>query len=403
MHALRIQADASAVASLRAIVLSGREAILPYASLLEQLAERFGQYGAMGWLEYFLSGDSIRFKSPWLVLLVVPGAPLDELRTESIAGCVLFSEYVFGGIRTRAVTTEDLSGFRTVLAAKEDRAQVAERCAAELLIRGAHIVLTTYAGQAGADQVPATNVAATWAARRRLLGSHLELCPTYAETLARFNRTVRFRLGYFRRRLLLSTPCTFVQDVTTEITEGQFLALNRGSLNPVPDEEASRRWNACRLPGGYALGLRTDAGQWLGIIGGWRQENTTVLHWQLNSAGWEKHSLTTVLRSYFLEYETERKTQNIVFYGGTPHSIRHYFIDINVTDLVFRRSTMYARLLHKMAVGYATKLGNAHRPNFLADTLGDETLHWTPTVKLPAEGTSDVFQDTTGRHATVKP
>jgi hypothetical protein len=372
-----------AISSLHAVVLRGRAEILPFAQLLEQVAEGFGQCGAMNWLDYFLSGPSIRFKSPWLVLLLAPRATVSALDRNSIVGCTLFSEYALFGWRTGAVSTEDTSGFRTVLAPAEYRAQVAERCASELLNRGAQIALVTYAGEPVAGEIPETRLPGKWASRTRSIGTYLDLLPTYAATLAKFNRTVRFRLGYFRRRLLDVTPCTFVPDVTEELTEEQFLALNRGCLNVVTDEEAALRWRACQLPGGYALGLRTDDGRWLGIIGGWRQSNTTVLHWQLNMSGWEKFSLTTVLRSYFLEHETERKTQRIVFFGGTPHSIRHYFPLGGVTDLILRRDTAYASLLFRLAVLLASKLGSVRRPNFLADTLGDTTLQWQATTVAP--------------------
>ncbi len=375
----------TSIQDLPALIISGRDEVLRYAGVLESLACKFEQSGAMSWLAYFLSGSSIRFKSPRLVLLLASETHAELFPAESILGCALFSEYVIFGWKTGAVCTEDTSGFRTVLAPAEHRADVATRCASALINHGAQIVLATYNSTRPADLAPATKRRASWAERTRSLGTQLDLLPTYEQLLAQFNRTVRFRLGYFRRRLMSTTPLTYVPDAATELTEEQFLALNRVCLNPVRDDEAVRRWRACRLAGGYVVGLRTADGHWLALIGGWRQGDTTVLHWQQNSAGWEKHSLTTVMRSYYLEHETARESKRIVFYGGTPHSIRRYFRQEDVTDLILRREGLRSRVMMWMAAKFAARGAALHKPNFLADTLSDATLRWSPTAQASDE------------------
>ena len=51
----------------------------------------------------------------------------------------------------------------------------------------------------------------------------------------------------------------------------------------------------------------------------------TVLHWQMNAAGYEKLSVGTAMRSYFLEHEVGRGAKKLIYYGGTPHSMGHSF------------------------------------------------------------------------------
>ncbi len=366
---------------LHTLVLRGRDSILPYAPLLEAVAERFGQCGAMHWLPFFFSGQAARFKSPHLVLLLQAGTDPLNPPVESVFGCALFSEYVVFGLKTGAVTTEDTAAFRTVLGLPEDRAEIARLCAARLIDEGAQVVLATYGGEEGVNS-PTPVKPALWTARERVVGSHLELASTYEETLAGFSKTMRFRLRHFRRVLQRAVPCVFVPDATAERSEQEFLALNRGCLNPVTDEEAALRWRASQSPGGYAMGLRTAEGEWLCLVGGWRQCGTTVLHWQLNMMGWQKHSLSTVMRSYFLEHEAERSTRRVVFFGGTPDNIRHYFPQTTVTDLVLRRPTLRARVLLALARMFASERGPMGRPNFLAEVLTDEHLQWRGTAKL---------------------
>ena len=80
--------------------------------------------------------------------------------------------------------------------------------------------------------------------------------------------------------------------------------LNRTSLNPIKFSEFRLQYEcACKLPGGFLLGLRNREGKVAEPDWGLATGDVTVLHWQMNAAGYEKRSLGTAMRSYFLEHE----------------------------------------------------------------------------------------------------
>ena len=156
--------------------------------------------------------------------------------------------------------------------------------------------------------------------------------------LARLGKSTRFNLRYYRRRLLKEIGCEYVADAVPFLRESDVATLNANSLNPVQPEEFERRVrSASGLPGSYLCGLRTNDGRWLSLIGGWRQDGTTVLFWQLNALGFEKYSIGTAMRSFYLEDEIARGAKRLLIFGGTSHTMRHGFLEDPVADLLVQR------------------------------------------------------------------
>ncbi len=362
--------------------------------MLEQLALQCGQAAAMGWLRYFLAAPDAAWKTPYLVLVTHSKAAQRPLRVENVRAAVLVLDYRLLGFGTRVFCTDDSSAFRTVIAPPSERAAVAAMTAQLLVELGAQIVLTTYddGGRTLADTAEprlaegeSGGGALLWARQRRPVARTLVLETTYAATLARLGKSTRFNLGYYRRRLLARMHCTFVEDARGMLSEDDLRAVNAASRNPVPFELFKLQYaSACHLPGGFLLGLRGPLGEWLGLIGGWRQEGATVLHWQTNASGYEKASLGTVMRSYFMEHEIARGTRTLTFYGGTPHSMQHAFLQQHATDLVVRRRSWYASLLVGLARVVAAVQRRTGRINFVAETIANAALRWRSPAP-PAE------------------
>ena len=328
---------------LHALVLSGYADVLAQSSLLESLAERCDQAGAMNWLGYFLAAPSFKGKRPYLVLVMKSGADPSSPRLEEVHAAVLLFEYRVLGMSTGAFSTDDWAGFRTVIAPEPERAAISSMAADALLAHGAQMVLISYGqprGTAG-SLVPLMRGSAMWLSGKRPIAMSLLLEPTVKETLAKLGKSTRFNLGYYRRRLQAAEPCEFVDNAGDFLQQHELEVVNRTSLNPIDTDEFHLQYqSACKLPGGFVLGLRNRQGKWLSLIGGWRQKDVTVLHWQVNAAGYEKFSVGTAMRSYFLEHEVERGARKLIFYGGTPHSMRNSFEREEVTDLVVRRRSL---------------------------------------------------------------
>ena len=357
--------------------------------MLESLALACGQPGAMNWLRYFLDTATAARKPPYLVLMLHSERPLHSpLRQEDCRAAALFFEYRVLGWRTGVLAADDMSGFHTVVALERERTSMTAIAVRALMEEGAHVVLTTCEGAVHDRDVEHelnSLRGVQWASQQRQLKKTMRLGRTLEETLAGMGKSARFKLRYYRRRLLRSAACEFVGDMRGSLSDLQCAALNAGSLNPVAPEEFQLRLSSACEPGGFLVGLRHENGQWLSLVGGWRQGDLSVLHWQMNTAGYEKDSIGTVMRSYFLEHEIERGTRRLLIYGGTPHSMRHAFEVETVGDLLVRRRSLRARMLCAVAPVLAAERGRFGRGNFLAQTISSPDLHWRQTSGLPAD------------------
>ncbi len=333
----------------------------------------------MSWLGYFLAAPSFKGKQPYLVLIMKSETPAAKLRLADIHAAVLLFEYRIMGLPTGAFSTDDWSGFRTVIAPEPDRAAMGAFAAEALFRHGAQMVLISFLqprDDAGTF-VPAMDYRALWISGKRPVSMTLHLEPTVSATLAKLGKSTRFNLGYYRRRLQHFEPCEFVVDARGLMRDDELEALNHASLNPVgPDEFRLQVQSACNLPGGFMLGLRTFRGQWLSLIGGWRQGDVTVLHWQLNVVGYEKLSIGTAMRSYFLEHEVALGTTKLIYYGGTPHSMGNSFERERVTDLIVRRRGLQAVALHVVVRALASLRSRVGINSLLVQAIGSNRLKW---------------------------
>ena len=361
------------------LVLKDRQAILSQAPLLQELTERCGQPGAMHWLDYFLHPRVAARKPPYLVLQLRESAHPGDLSLDNVRAAALFFEYRICGLRTRAFSTDDSVGFRTVIAPAHQRRTMAARAAKALIDLGAHLVLATYESPELTGDPVAAAPAFTdllTGTRHREVGRFLELGPTFDETLARLGKLTRRNIRYYRRRLVGCVSCELVPDVRPHLTLDDLRAFNRQCINPVPDEEVDLRWRTvCISPESFAVGLRTGTGQWLSIAAGWRHGTTTVLHWQMNVAGYEHHSICTVMRSFFLEHEVQAGARRLLMYGGTPHSMRHSFEEETIGDVIVCRPSLRAGILRLLARTVSSPRGLTGRSNYLAQTLREVPLY----------------------------
>lgn len=378
--------------------------MLKLAPALQQLAHRTSQLGAMHWLEYFLKTRSFASKPPYLVLQLGRYPIAEPLHSDNILAAALFFEYRLLGLRTRIFSTDDAVGYRTVVAAAHERELFAHRVVRALLKSGAHIVLANYQST-GEVPIPLPLQHDVLSGRReRPVPRMLHLRPTYEETLAQFGHSTRFNLRYYRRRLTRRTRLEFLDEAWKHITPAEFASLNAASLNPIVSaHEVNLRWSCSRqLPGSFVVGLRSSEGKWLSLIGGWRQDTTTVLHWQLNTAGFEHDSIGTVMRSFFLEHEIARGTRELLIFGGTPHTIRHAFHQDAIVDLVLCRDSLRSRICRALA-RYLSGTNPFPGSNHLLRTLGELDLQPMTSSESFQPSLTDFEQDSSLRDHVSSP
>lgn len=365
----------------RIVVLTDTAQILSLTPLLQALAERTGQPGAMHWLNYFLDKAVAGCRVPYLVLVHREAQRESTVSAEDLQAAALFFQYRILGVSTGAFTTGDAVGFNSVIAPPAERTRVVGLALGALLQRGAKVALATYEGQKAAQPWEAIGglTGIQTASRQRFVERSMKLGPTMEATLAQMGKHTRSNLRYYRRRLQQRMSLNFVAHAAPALAGADLAAINAASLNPVPAAEFSRRvGSATSLPGSYLCGLQGPDGNWLSLIGGWRQSGVTVLHWQMNTAGFEKDSIGTVMRSFFLEHEIVRGAKELMIHGGTPHSMAHSFETQPIADLIVRKRGLHSALLFGMAHLFANCRGLLRRPNFFLSTLVDKELEWVP-------------------------
>jgi hypothetical protein len=327
----------------------------------------------MDYLEHFLaSGNSLK-KTPRLVLVGAnPTHP-----GEGLMGAVLLFEYRVLGFGTRIFVPEDLSGRRILIAPPDERMQVARLAADALMRNGALLVMQCWGIPAPEtksmtpDPSPPGRRRWMYAERTRMFTSHLVLENTMDATLARIGQKTRFNLRYYRRRAEAKLGCAFVADI--QINRQELQAFNRRCTYAVRDDQAAWRHDAFfGVPGMFLHGIRESNGDWLSIIGGRRYRDVVEIDWQMNRSDLPAYSLSTVMRSYFMEHEIARGTRKMYIEGGTPHAMRHHFAIEMARDLVVLRHGWILSPLRRVA----GKLRS--RPNFFMQVMVEKRMKWTP-------------------------
>jgi hypothetical protein len=359
-------------------VVKGREEVTRLSKLLLAFSERCGQSGAMQDLSYFLSKPGAMARTPYL-LLISRTSNLDarDPNLEELVGLLLIFEYRPFRIATGAFATNDRSGRNTLLALPHYQPQVVELCVQRLLKDGAHLILISFrnADGVGADGNPILNVGAAvrrigrWAQRKRTIPGYLPLSVTFDATLAMIGQRTRSNLRYYRRRAETRLGCVFVPDLA--VSREEVLAFNRECMYAVPAHVAGWRYDSLKdLARPVLMGIQDREGRWLSMLGGRRYDDRSEILWQLNRDGFAADSLSTVMRSYFIEHEIAHGSRRLYIEGGTQHPIRLSFVPEDLTDLVVVRHTQMAQAMEKIARHYISP------DNELSQMLGVKDQEW---------------------------
>jgi len=213
-----------------------------------------------------------------------------------------------------------LCGRGAAIARSADRPAVLE-IAARVLIRNllAHTVairLLRCDLDGTRDEVPAQEVDGRWLLRETR--SCISLEGGMEGLMSRLSYKMRRNLGYYRRRAEKELACVFIPQLSPTQSRQAVEVLHRRTDYPIPTALALRYEAALReTPNSFAMGLHDGAGNWLSFLAGWRGEDAIYVEWQLNSMGHDTASLSTVMRAYCLEHETNRGTSQVIFIGGT--------------------------------------------------------------------------------------
>lgn len=328
-------------------LLRGPNAIIGVQELLRELAVRCGQEEATADIHYYLDKPGLLRRVPVLLLIRHPQAAPDNL-----AAAVLLFEYKVAGIPLGMYTSNDRSGRRTVIAAPGDRLNMAICGAEHLLRRGANVVLLALRSgpitREMADSLEKTKSRVSWVFRQREIPDYLPLRSTYDETLAQIGKRTRTHMRYYRRQAEAQLGCTFHPQL--EMGERELSAFNRICMYPVGEQLLAWRLRALRqFDRPILMALRDSRGELLSVLAGRRFGTDSDVLWQMNRRGLDQHSLSLVMRTYFIEHEISCGMERVYLDGGSGHSLCHSFARGTVTHLAAIRHTPLSFLVRKTA------------------------------------------------------
>lgn len=364
-------------------VVKGHEKVRPLAELLRAFGQRCGQPEAMQDLGFFLSKPGAMARVPHL-LLVSREKPLEasDPKLDDLLGVLLIFEYCAMGLGTGAFATNDRSGRSTLLALPGCEQHVAAMAVQALLKRGAQVVLVSYRSESPADgsavqalDQPPLRVSAggkrvaRWVTRERAIPGYLPLEKTFDATLAKIGQRTRSNLRYYRRRAEKQMGCTFLPGM--EITRAELLEFNGHCMYAVPAAVAGWRYDSVKeLSEPVLMGLKDSEGRWLSMLGGRRYGGRSEILWQMNREGHAADSLSTVMRSYFIEHEIGQGSTRMYIEGGTPQPIRFSFVEETLIDLAVVRCSAVGKMMARLASRYISP------DNELAKVLDATELGW---------------------------
>jgi Acetyltransferase (GNAT) domain len=297
-------------------VLRGDRAILRAGPAIAELRERTGQGdNPLLRLEFFLGRVGL-FRGNRPVILLVRSA-------QGVEGAVYLFERTFCGIPTGYLRGFDhLTGESSVIAQPEVRSSILQLAIQQLFAKtNTRVAWATVSQVAtGSTKSIQPELPHPRIESRSICRWHrLKLGDTFAATLTRFGSHTRRNLRYYRRRVEKDLNASFHPSLTFLESENALHQLSKRSFQPF--SVSLKEWREMdsllrTQPGYFAMGLRAG-GEWISYLVGMRTGNLTYVLLQINHSDFARYSLSTVLRSYFFEYEIERGQDEIKFVNGT--------------------------------------------------------------------------------------
>ncbi len=319
-------------------VFVGRRRVAAAASVVESLRQSLGVASDMTTnMFWFMSRMAVWQNSPLVVVL--------EKDNQPAAAVLLYGKQKFG-VPTGVIKGGSRSGDGLVIAAAGQRVAALEAAAgAVLALPWVHTILASMRGATEPKAVTPETARIHCAWHTTDVSTDLSLEGGFEGFLSRLRPRSRRNYYYFRRRAERELGVVFVPDLLPEDAAKAVEELHGASMYSVSRAHSIRLEAAIRqTPGYFAMGVRDAAGQWLSYLSGWRQPEGTYVEWQLNRDELQAASLSTVMRTYFLEHEAAHGVTRVVFVGGLSAALGRYCAPDSRLDLLATRRGIRGRI-----------------------------------------------------------
>jgi hypothetical protein len=246
---------------------------------------------------------------------------------QRIVGLLYCKERVMAGIGLRVVFGDNALG--TMVAAPPGEIESVLSCGLQALVNN-KVALRL---QFPPDRIPTLwgipkNVEVRFCHGRP--NAHLELPVSYDQFLAGIGPRTRRNFRYYRRK----------SDLAGNIYESMadFPTFSSAARRLFPKADYARSEHEMEsslttiegMPSRFMVGLRTAAGEWIGLAGGWYVGQRAFMNMQLNDRAYSRMSLSVVLRSYLIEALIAQGIRELVFCGGSSAPLKSYCAYPNV-------------------------------------------------------------------------
>lgn len=262
--------------------------------------------------DFFLASVSPRGWRP-LVVVVSQG--------KRIAGLLYFKERVVAGIGIRFAFGNNALG--AMVAAHPNEIEAVIDCGLNALLK--RMIALRFLVHA--DQLPLlkrirTDADVAFFPTKN--HAHLQLPRTFDDFLAKLGPRTRRNFRNFRRKSE-QTGNQFIQKLSfAEFSEASRSLLPNAALARSKETQEKHLAMIGTMPSQMLVGLRGKNSEWIGLAGGWIEDNRAILVMQLNDRTRTRESISLVLRSYLIEALINQGVREIIFWEGTSAPLSAY-------------------------------------------------------------------------------
>jgi len=153
----------------------------------------------------------------------------------------------------------------------------------------------------------------------------LELGPSYEAFLEKLGKRTRRNFRYYRRRLEAEGH-TYVEGIPpAEFERAAYKLLEKDVVGAYRDGIHRCLGMLATVKDPVYVGLRHRNGEWLSILGGWRERDYGVVFFQMNNdRDFPQSALCVALRGYMIEALISARIPSLLFWGGVGPPLRRY-------------------------------------------------------------------------------
>ena len=285
---------------------------------------------------WFATGSVAAQRRPWTVLM---------WEDEVLLGAVLLREQLTFGFATGYLYASDAAADDFIVCHAGGEADVLRSCIDALIDRfpTAVVLLAT---RADYSHLPWNHCAG---AAKSSVRYRLELKASWDETLKQFGVRSRRNLRYYPRRLM-SEGAVFQADLSEQDVRSAALELRTKADFSTTLLHLGETFAAhSRTPGNFAAGLRKADGQWLSLLLGWREHGSTYVFFQMNDITQPQSSISTTIRSLFVQDEFVRGASQILFVSSSSSLMESGCLEDEQFILLLARRTPRKWIIRQIA------------------------------------------------------